>query len=104
LEEYATSVFRTKRDLNIHSFDLNQLVASQLELPRKQSMNGRKKSQKTLGIHNRTQTVKGTFTRALCQKNKESVEIKQRPIKMGGRTIYKTLSPKKTPFQTGIGR
>jgi hypothetical protein len=25
-------------------------------------------------------------------------------IKMGGRTIYRTLSPKRTPFQTGIDR
>jgi hypothetical protein len=27
-----------------------------------------------------------------------------RPIKMGGRTIYRTLLPKRTPFQTGINR
>jgi ribonuclease HI len=47
---------------------------------------------------------KGTYTRTLCQKNEGSVEVKQRPIKMGGRTIYRTLSPKRTPFQTGIDR
>jgi hypothetical protein len=41
---------------------------------------------KTLDIHNWAQTGKGTYTRALCQKNKVSVEVKQRPIKMGGRT------------------
>jgi hypothetical protein len=29
-----------EQDLNIHSQDLNQLAASQLELPRKQSGNG----------------------------------------------------------------
>jgi hypothetical protein len=29
---------------------------------------------------------------------------KQRPVKMGGRTIYRTLSPKRTPFQTVIDR
>jgi hypothetical protein len=57
-----------------------------------------------LGIRNWTQTGKGTWTRALWQKNEGSVEIKQRPIKMGGRTIYRTLSPKRTPFQTRIDR
>jgi hypothetical protein len=59
---------------------------------------------KTLGIHNWTQTGKGTYASALCQKNEGSVEIKQRSIKMGGRTIYRTPSPKRTPFQTGIDR
>jgi hypothetical protein len=38
---------------------------------------------KILGIHNWSKTGKGTYTRALCQKNVGSVEIKQRPIKMG---------------------
>jgi hypothetical protein len=33
-----------------------------------------------------------------------SVEIKQRPIKMGGRTTYWTLPPKRAPFQNGIDR
>jgi hypothetical protein len=47
-------------------------------------------------------TGQGTYTRALCQKNEGSVEIKQRPIKMGGRTLYRTLSPKRALFQTGI--
>jgi hypothetical protein len=49
-------------------------------------------------------TGKGTYTRALCQKNEGSVEIKQRPIKMEGRTIYRTLSPKRRPFQIAIDR
>jgi hypothetical protein len=60
-----------------------------LELPRLDEQ----KSQKTLGIHNWTETGKGTYTSALCQKNVESVEAEQRPIKIGGRTIYRTLSP-----------
>jgi hypothetical protein len=59
---------------------------------------------RTLGIHNWTQTGKGTYPWVLCQKNEGSVEVKQRPIKMGDRTIYRTLSPKRTPFQTGIDR
>jgi hypothetical protein len=62
------------------------------------------KSQKTLGIRNWTQTGKQTYTRALCQKNEGSLKIKQRPIKMGGRTLYRTLSPKRTPFQTATNR
>jgi hypothetical protein len=47
-------------------------------------------------------TGRGTYIRALCQKNEGSVEIKHRPIKMGGRTVYRTLSRKRAPFQTGI--
>jgi hypothetical protein len=38
------------------------------------------------------------YTSVLCQKNEGSVKIKQRPTKMGGRTIYRT------PFQIGIDR
>jgi hypothetical protein len=34
--------------------------------------------------------------------NEKSVEIKQRPIKMGGRIIYWTLPLKKTPCEAGI--
>jgi hypothetical protein len=45
---------------------------------------------------------KGTYTRALCQKNEGSVDIKQRPTKMGGRTAYRTLSPKRATFQIWI--
>jgi hypothetical protein len=65
------------QDLNIRSQDLNQLAASQLELPRKRSGTGRTEITKALGIRNWAQTGKGTYTRALCQKNEESVEIKQ---------------------------
>jgi hypothetical protein len=49
-------------------------------------------------------TGKGIYTSALCQKNEGSVEVKQRPIEMGVRTIYRKLSPKREPFQTGIDR
>jgi hypothetical protein len=52
------------------------------------------KSQKTLGFHNWTQTGEGAYPRALCQKKEGGVEIKQRPIKMGGRTIYWTVTSK----------
>jgi hypothetical protein len=37
-----------------------------------------------LGICIWTYTDKGTYTRALCQKNEGHVEIKQRPTKTGG--------------------
>jgi hypothetical protein len=43
-----------------------------------------------------------TYTRALCQKNEGSVEIKQRQTKMGGWTTYRTLSPKRAPFKIGV--
>jgi hypothetical protein len=33
-----------------------------------------------MGIHNWTQTGKGSYIRALCQKNKGSVEIKERRV------------------------
>jgi hypothetical protein len=59
---------------------------------------------KTLGIHNWTQTGKRTYTRALCQKNEGSVEVKQRSFKIGGRTVYRSLPPKRTPIQTGFDR
>jgi hypothetical protein len=55
-----------------------------------------------LEIRNRTYTGKGTYTRVLCQKNEGSVKAKQRPVKVGGRTTYRTLSPKRAPFQIGI--
>jgi hypothetical protein len=57
---------------------------------------------KTLGIHNLTQTGKGLYTTPLCQKKGGSNEMKQKRIKMVGRTIHRTLSPKRAPFQTGI--
>jgi hypothetical protein len=47
----------------------------------------------SLGIRNWTQTGKRTYIWALCQKKEGSVEIKQRPVKMGGRTTYWTLRP-----------
>jgi hypothetical protein len=63
----------------------------------------KQKSHKTMGIHNWTQTGKGTtYIRALCQKNKGCVEIKQRPIKMDNRTIYRTLSSKGSLFKLGF--
>jgi hypothetical protein len=62
------------------------------------------KSQKILWIHNWTQTDKKTYIRVLCQKNEGSVELKQRPSKMGGRTTYRTLSPKRVPFLFWIDR
>jgi hypothetical protein len=40
--------------------------------------------------------------RTLCQNNKGSVKIKQRPIKMDSRVIYRTLPSKGTPFETRI--
>jgi hypothetical protein len=33
-----------------------------------------------------------------------SIKIKERPIKMGGRTTHRTLPPKRTPFQTVFDR
>jgi hypothetical protein len=93
-----------EQDLNIRSQDLNQLAHLNFSCQEGGQGLDERKSQKTLGIHNWTQTGKGNYTRALCQKNEGFVEVKQRPIKMGGRTIYKTLSPERTPFQNGIDR
>jgi hypothetical protein len=52
----------------------------------------------------RTQTGHRTYTRTFCQKNERSVKIKQRPARMCGRTIYRTLSHENTLFQIGIDR
>jgi hypothetical protein len=49
-------------------------------------------------------TGKGTYIRALRQNNEGSVGIKQRLIKMDGRTVHRTLPPIRTPFQTRIDR
>jgi hypothetical protein len=40
--------------------------------------------------------------RSLCQKNKKSVKIKQKPVTMGDRTSHRTLSPERTSLQNGI--
>jgi hypothetical protein len=71
---------------------------------KKRSGTGRTKITQTMEIYNWTKRDKRTYTRALCQKNEGSVEIKQRQTKMGGRTIYRSLPPKRTPFQTWIDR
>jgi hypothetical protein len=52
-------------------------------------------TKKTLRIRNCTETG---------QKNEGFVEVKQRSINMGGMTTYRTLSPKRTPFQIGFDR
>jgi hypothetical protein len=76
-----------------------------LELPLQQSGTGqieiRKNIRNPLLDSNRQRDL---YTRALYQKNEGSVKIKQRPIKMGGRTIYRTLLPKRTHFLTGTDR
>jgi hypothetical protein len=69
-------------------------------LPRRLSGTGQT-DKKILGILNRTQTGKGIPTRTLCQKNQGTVKIKQKPVTMGDRTIHRTLSPERTPFQNG---
>jgi hypothetical protein len=54
-----------------------------------------------MGIYNGTQTDKGTDIRTLYQKIKGSVEAQWRPIRMDSGTVYRTLSSKGTPLQTG---
>jgi hypothetical protein len=87
-----------EQNLKIRSQDLNQLAASQLELRKAVREGLDKQKKKTLEIHNWTQTGKETYTRTLCQKNEGSVEAKQKPVKIDGRTFYRT------PFQTGTNR
>jgi hypothetical protein len=53
--------------------------------------------EKTLGFHSWTQTGNGT-----CQKNEGFVQVKQKPVKMGGTTIYRTLSSKGHLFKLGL--
>jgi hypothetical protein len=48
----------------------------------------RRHKKKTLGIHNWTQTSKGTYIRARCQKNEGSVQIKQKHIKIHSFIIH----------------
>jgi hypothetical protein len=61
--------------------------------------------QETLGVLKWTQTGKGTHTEALCQEKKKVADkLEQRPAMMGGRTIHRTLKPKRTAFQTESGK
>jgi hypothetical protein len=91
-------------ELNIRSQDLNQLGHLSWSCQEGGQGLDERKSQKTLEIHNWTQTGKGTYIWTLCQKNEGSVKIKQRPVKMGGRTTYWTLPPKMTPSRNGVDR
>jgi hypothetical protein len=43
-----------------------------------------------------------TYEEELCQMNQGTVKIKQKPLTMGDRTTYRTLSPERTPLQNGI--
>jgi hypothetical protein len=52
-----------------------------------------------MGIHNWTQTGKGTYTRTFCQKNKGPVKAEQRPTKMDSGAIHRTLSSKGHLFE-----
>jgi hypothetical protein len=62
----------------------------------------RKGPSKILGDRNRTETGKGIHTRTCCQKNQGTVETKQQPVAVGDRTTHSTLSPERTPLQSGI--
>jgi hypothetical protein len=61
-------------------------------------------SPETMRINYYAQPGKRTYIRALCQKDEGSVEVKQILIMMNRRTIYRTLSSKRTPFQIGANR
>jgi hypothetical protein len=91
-----------EQGLNIRSQELNQLAASQLELPRKWSESGRTEITKIIGNPQLDSNRQNDLYKGLCQKNEGSVEIKQRPTKMCGRTTYRTLTPKRAPFQIEI--
>jgi hypothetical protein len=60
--------------------------------------NDKKHWESTTGL----KQAKKTYILALCQRNEGSVEIKQTPIKMGGRTTYWTLHLKGHLFKLGL--
>jgi hypothetical protein len=91
-------------DPNVDLWDLDQLTESQQEMPRKLSGTGQTETTKTLGILNKIQTGKGTHKRTLCQKNQGTVRFKQKPVTVGDRTTYRTLSPKRTSFRMGFAK
>jgi hypothetical protein len=47
--------------------------------------------------------AKGLISGPSARRTKDLLKL-NRPIKMGGRTIYRTLSPKRAPFKIGIDR
>jgi hypothetical protein len=51
---------------------------------------------------NRTQTGKGIPTKTLYQKNQGTVKTKQKPVTVGDRTTYGTMSPERKPLQNGV--
>jgi hypothetical protein len=57
-----------------------------------------------MGILNRTQRGKGNHTRIFWQKNQGTAKFKQKPVMMGEKTTYRTLSLKRIPFQNGTDR
>jgi hypothetical protein len=46
--------------------------------------------------------AKGLIAGPSARRTKDLLKLNKRPVKMGGRTIYRTLSPKRAPFQTGV--
>jgi hypothetical protein len=87
LLEMKQQIYLQEQALNIHSQDLNQPVASQLELPRERPGTGRTEITKNNGNPQLDSNRHRDFIRTLWQKNKGSVEFKQRPIKMDSRTV-----------------
>jgi hypothetical protein len=64
----------------------------------------KQRSSKILGVLNMTQTYKGFPTRPLCQKNQITGKNKHKPVMVGDRTTYRTLTPKWIPFQNVINQ
>jgi hypothetical protein len=52
LLEMTQQIYWQEQDLNIHSKNLNQPVASQSKLPKEQSETDRQKLHQTMGINN----------------------------------------------------
>jgi hypothetical protein len=47
--------------------------------------------------------AKGLIQGPSARRTMDLLKVKQRLVKMGGRTTYRTLSPKRAPFQIGTG-
>jgi hypothetical protein len=101
LLEMKQQIYWQEQDQNIRSQDLNQPVASESELPKDRSRTGSTKiTSNDLNSQLDSNRQRDSYQDPL-QENKGSVEVKQGPVIMDSRTIYRTMSFKGKPFQIG---
>jgi hypothetical protein len=96
-------IYRQEEDLNIRSQDLNQPVASHgvaMRAVRKWTNRNHAKQEESI---TELKQAKELISGPSARRTEDLLKL-NRPIKMGSRTIHRTLQFKRTPFQIGTGR